>query len=137
MMFKTISISLMISSILFLTGCVYTPSTSTHQRSPAPQLSKPHFNLTFSHTDRSAIREYYHSRSGHFKRIPPGQYKKQRRFHRHKPLPKGMRYEPLPRHLERRLNPLPVNYIRIRIGNDFGIMNIKTRVIYDAFYELD
>lgn len=134
-MLKTISFSLLMSAILFLTGCVYTQSSSVYQRSPSSPINHSHINVTFNHTDRSYIREYYQPRSKHLKHIPPGQYKKQRRFHRHEPLPRGMHYKPLPKRLERRLSPLPANYIRIRIGNDFGIMNVKTRVIYDVIYE--
>jgi hypothetical protein len=57
--------------------------------------------------------------------LPPGLAKNDR-------LPKDVAYEPLPRDLERRLPPLPSpDYIRIRVGTDFLILNKKTRVIVD------
>lgn len=57
--------------------------------------------------------------------LPPG-------LARHDRLPEDVAYEPLPRDLERRLPPLPsADYVRIRIGTDFLILNKRTHVIVD------
>lgn len=67
--------------------------------------------------------------------LPPGLAKR-----RHLPpglsrgdrLPEDVAYEPLPPDLERRLPPLPSpDYIRIRIGTDFLILNKRTHLIID------
>lgn len=58
--------------------------------------------------------------------LPPGLAKNDR-------LPEDVAYEPLPRELERRLPPLPsADYIRIRVGTDFLILNKRTRLIVDV-----
>ncbi len=57
--------------------------------------------------------------------LPPG-------LRRHDRLPEDVQYEPLPRELEQRLPPLPSpDYIRVRVGTDFLILNRKTRVVVD------
>jgi len=57
--------------------------------------------------------------------LPPG-------LARHDRLPDDVRYEPLPRDLERELPPLPSkDYVRVRIGTDLLILNKKTHVVLD------
>lgn len=57
--------------------------------------------------------------------LPPGLVRNER-------LPRDVEYEPLPRGLERRLPPLPSrDYIRVRVGSDFLILNKKTHVVID------
>lgn len=57
--------------------------------------------------------------------LPPGLARNDR-------LPEDVAYEPLPRELERRLPPLPSpDYVRIRIGTDFLILNKRTHLIVD------
>lgn len=58
--------------------------------------------------------------------LPPGLARNDR-------LPQDVEYEPLPRALERKLPPLPSkDYIRVRVGTDFLILNKKTHVVLDV-----
>jgi len=58
--------------------------------------------------------------------LPPG-------LARHDRLPDDVKYEPLPRDLERQLPPLPSrDYVRVRVGTDLLILNKKTRVVLDV-----
>ncbi|MHB8533895.1 MAG: hypothetical protein ACYDBW_00410 [Sulfuricaulis sp.] len=58
--------------------------------------------------------------------LPPGLARNDR-------LPEDVEYETLPRDLERRLPPLPSrDYIRVRVGTDFLILNKKTHVVLDV-----
>ena len=59
------------------------------------------------------------------KTLPPGLAKRDR-------LPEDVAYVVLPVELERQLPPLPApDYIRVRVGTDFLILNKKTRVVID------
>lgn len=59
------------------------------------------------------------------KNLPPGLAKRDR-------LPEDVEYETLPRDLEAKLPPLPSpDYVRVRVGTDFAIMNKKSRVVFD------
>lgn len=58
--------------------------------------------------------------------LPPGLAK-------HDRLPDDVKYEPLPRDLERQLPPLPSrDYVRVRVGTDLLILNKKTHVVLDV-----
>jgi hypothetical protein len=58
--------------------------------------------------------------------LPPG-------LARHDRLPDDVRYEPLPRDLDRQLPPLPSkDYVRVIVGTDLLILNRKTRVVLDV-----
>lgn len=97
-------------------------------------------DIVFSNAEKVAIRNYYAPEDAGPKKekkhkktppglakkggLPPGLAKRQR-------LPDAVRYEVLPRELEARLPPLPTDYIRVRIGDDFAILNKKTRVVFD------
>ncbi|MBI3570688.1 MAG: hypothetical protein HY082_06240 [Gammaproteobacteria bacterium] len=57
--------------------------------------------------------------------LPPG-------LARHDRLPDDVRYEPLPRDLDRQLPPLPSkDYVRVIVGTDLLILNKKTHVVLD------
>ena len=102
-------------------------------------------DIAFSNEEKAEIRRYYvvqevgprkgkgpkKTPPGLAKKggLPPGLAKRQR-------LPESVSYEPLPRELEKRLPPLPGDYIRIRVGNDFAILNTKTRVVIDMAVDL-
>jgi len=59
------------------------------------------------------------------KSLPPGLVRNDR-------LPEDVAYEPLPRELEHQLPPLPsTDYVRVRVGTDFLILNRKTHVVFD------
>ena len=62
--------------------------------------------------------------------LPPGLAKRDR-------LPRDVETEVLPPELERKLSPLPSgDYVRVRVGTDFAIMNKKTRVVLDVARDL-
>lgn len=97
--------------------------------------------VVFSDHDRSLIRDYYrvnyHSlppglaKQG---KLPPGHAKK---LYRNQPVPPGFDWRYLPDNLERRLSRLPDDYVRVIVGADVGIMNVRTRVILDLIEDLD
>lgn len=87
-----------------------------HGRGMPPGLAKRHGNLP----PGLAMRKH----------LPPGLARNDR-------LPDDVAYEPLPRELERRLPPLPsTDYIRIRVGTDFLILNKRTHLIVDIAKDL-
>jgi len=135
-MLKALSAALISGSILLTSGCMTSQSVraSSHtQISPNTQV-----NVAFSSNDRSYINRYYVQQYRNIKRIPPGHQKHlKRKFKRHHEVPRHVHYTRLPYDLERRLSPLPRDYIRIRIGDEIGIMNVRTRIIYDAMWFTD
>ncbi len=94
-------------------------------------------DVAFSNQDRAMITDYYR------KSLPPGLAKKgkvppghQKKLAKHGTLPPGQGWEALPPSLEGRLSRLPDGYVRIRVGADIGIMNVKTRVVFDVINDL-
>ncbi len=59
------------------------------------------------------------------------------KLYRSQPVPPGLDWRYLPENLERRLSRLPDDYVRIIVGADIGIMNVRTRVIMDLLEDLD
>jgi hypothetical protein len=99
--------------------------------------------IRFGKTDRGVIREYY-ATLGRHGGLPPGLAKKgkvppghAKRLARNQPLPRGVRYELLPRTLEARLAPLPQGFIHINVGGEFAILNSRTGITVDVFNLLD
>lgn len=102
--------------------------------------------VVFSDRDRATIENYYRSHSGgpktkgkkgkHGKGTPPGLAKKgglPPGLAKRQRLPKDVEYEVLPSELEAKLPPLPSsNYVRVRVGQDFAILDKKTRVVFDV-----
>ena len=71
-------------------------------------------------------------RPGGSPRSPPGRIPRRRALARQQ-----HGYEPLPRELERQLPPLPsTDYVRVRVGTDFLILNRKTHVVFDIVKDL-
>jgi hypothetical protein len=116
-------------------------------------------SVTFSNRDREAIEKYYRRSGGyeeerghkHGKGKPPGLAKRGGKvppgLAKHGGLPPGLakrdrlpreiETEMLPYELERRLSPLPSgNYVRVKVGTDFAIMDKKTRVVLDVARDL-
>ena len=132
-MSKTALLLALVSGSLLLNGCV--TSQSVGIRTHAPGIST---SIYFSDTDRRQIKGYYLYNRPYHKPAPPGHRSKYApRYQRHQVLPHGVPYSRLPSHLENRLPRLPADYIRIVIGGDIMIMNVRTRVIYDVIYGLD
>ena len=148
-MIKTISIGLIIGATLLSAGCVSRQVVYVGNTTPVHSVNT---TVNFSDLDRSRIKGYYlnnrskmdHHRHKHKssdrrnKHHQPNRYaKKKKRYKRHQKLPKRVVYSRLTPRLDRQLHRLPKDYIRVRIGNDVFIMNVRTRIIYDAIYGLD
>lgn len=96
--------------------------------------------VVFSDHDRGLIRDYYRS---YYRGLPPGLAKKGKvppghamKLYRNQPVPPGLEWRQLPDDLERRLSRLPEDYVRVTVGADVGIMNVRTRVIMDLIEDL-
>lgn len=127
--FKFPLLAALIASISFLNGCTLAPSRAAVQ----VHSDNVDLKLGFNDYDRHSIQRYYGYPHKHRKPLPLGYYK---RFQRHKPLPRNYYPRPLPWELDRRLSPLPADYIRGLIGNDVALMNRHTRVVYDILWSI-
>lgn len=94
--------------------------------------------VVFSDRDRTLIHDYYRRRG-----LPPGLAKRsslppglQKQVQRRGQLPPGLQRERLPNDLEIRLSPLPEGYVRVRVGADVVLMNMRTRVIVDVIKDI-
>ena len=135
---KTISLAILFSSTVLLTACgtYQTIKVQSHTQSHTPVHSRSDIDIAFSHTDRSLIRGYHiFNQPRHSRGKAKGHYKK--RFKRHQRLPHDYEYHHLPKRLERKLSPLPKDFIRVQIGTEFIMMNMRTRVIHDVIYTSD
>lgn len=99
-------------------------------------------DVVFTTSDKATIEKYYrshesdhkHHKGKHGKKTPPGLAKKGGMppgLAKRQRLPDHVEYEMLPRELEGRLAPLPSNYVRVRVGDDFAILDRKSRVVLD------
>ena len=131
-MSKKVLLLALVSATLLLNGCVTRQAVVVKTHSPGMSTS-----FYFSDTDRSQIKGYYLYNRPYRKPIPPGHRKQYTpRYQRHQALPHGVPYSRLPSHLESRLPRLPADYMRIVVGGDIMIMNVRTRVIYDVMFDL-
>jgi hypothetical protein len=93
--------------------------------------------LAIGDQDRALIQSYYGQKKkapppGLAKRqgnLPPGLAKRER-------LPPGLQGEALPYDLERQLAPLPREYVRLRVGPDVVLLEVRTRVVHDVVYDV-
>jgi hypothetical protein len=97
--------------------------------------------VVFTDQDRALIRDYYRI---NYRSLPPGLAKQGKvppghamKLARNQPLPSGAQWRYLPENLDRRLSRLPDDYVRIMVGADVGIMNVRTRIIVDLIEDLD
>ena len=126
-MLKTLSVVFISSAFLLASGYASAhPVSNNHHHRMAPSTQ---VTFLFSNNDRHYVNQHRHEKRAHAKHR-----KEYRRFKHPYTMPKQMHYTRLPAHLERHLSPLPRDYIRIRIGDQIGIMNIHTRIIYDAMW---
>lgn len=127
-------ITALITTGLTLNGCVVQHRTVV--QSPSHHHDR-YYDHRFSADDNYYLYHYYHPRYKYkerrYKRTPPGHYK--RPYMLHQPLPNHIRYQRLPRDMERRLPRIPDDLIRIRIGGDILLIHRKTRVIYDILFD--
>jgi hypothetical protein len=96
--------------------------------------------VVFSDRDRILIRDYFAPRYRHLPpglakqgKIPPGHAKK---LIRNAPVPHDYRWNSIPSALEDRLSRLPDGYVRITVGADIAIMNVRTRVVVDLLEDI-
>jgi hypothetical protein len=132
------ALSLALAALLaVLAGCEVTPrygEVGMHDR---------HYDVrvVFSDRDIGFLNDYYRPRHPHGYppglakqgKVPPGHAMKLRRG---EPIPHDYHWRPLPRDLEDRLSRLPDGYVRVILGADIGIMNVRTRVVADLLEDL-
>jgi hypothetical protein len=95
----------------------------------------PHYSVrvVFTDHDRRLINDYYAPR---YKKSPPGLAKQDKltpghacRARVNQPIHDDARWRYLPYELDQRLTRLPPEYVRVVIGTDVAIMNVRTRVV--------
>jgi hypothetical protein len=96
--------------------------------------------VVFTDHDRRLINDYYEPR---YRNLPPGQAKKGRlppghawRVRQNQPLHDEVLVRYLPYELDQRLSRLPPEYVRVVIGTDVAIMNVRTRVVVDVLEDI-
>lgn len=114
------------------------PDQSLNKGSPKVEAR---LEVRFSNYDREVISQYYRyaNRAG----LPPGLAKKgklppglQKQIARKGKLPPGLQAKYLPYELERRLDKLPQNQVRLRVGADIVLMDIPTKIILDVIKDI-
>ena len=134
---KILPAFVLLATVAGLAGCETSPyygDVRVHDRNYDVRV-------VFSDHDRALIRDYYRV---NYRNLPPGLAKKGKlppghamKLYRNQTIPPGLDWRYLPENLERRLSRLPDDYVRIIIGADVGIMNVRTRVIMDLLEDLD
>ncbi|MEW5768929.1 MAG: hypothetical protein AB1831_01055 [Pseudomonadota bacterium] len=96
--------------------------------------------VVFTDHDRVLIRDYYAPRHA---RLPPGLAKQGKvppghawRMRRGTPIPQDYHWHAIPADLDGRLSRLPDGYVRVIVGADIGIMNVRTRVVVDLLEDI-
>jgi hypothetical protein len=124
---------------LLLAACQTAPHTSGRVTVHGKDASA---TIVFNDYDRRYIRDYYSRYHKYYRKkglppglakrrvLPPGLAKRDR-------LPPGLEGHYLPYELDRRLSPLPPNYVRLKIGKDIVLMDARTRVIFDIILDVD
>lgn len=125
-----------VASTAVLTGCETYPrygEVGIHNRDYDVRV-------VFSDRDRVIIRDFYAPPP---RGLPPGLAKKGKvppghamRLRRGDAIPDGYMWRPLPRELEERLSRLPDGYVRVVVGAHIGIMNVRTRVVFDLMEDI-
>ena len=134
---KTLPLMVLLAGLAGMSGCETYPTygdVRVHSRDYDVRV-------VFTDQDRTLIRDYYRV---NYRSLPPGLAKQgkvppghAKRLARGQPIPPGLESRYLPENLERRLSRLPDDYVRVMIGADVGIMNVRTRVIMDLIEDLD
>jgi hypothetical protein len=96
--------------------------------------------VVFTDADRRLLRDYYRV---DYRGLPPGLAKQGKvppgHAHRHRvhqPLPPDAAWYYLPYNLERQLSRLPDGYVRVIVGADVAIMNMRTRILVDLVEDI-
>jgi hypothetical protein len=134
---KTLPFAVLLAALAGMSGCEVQPTygdVRVHGRDYDVRV-------VFSDQDRTLIHDYYRV---NYRSLPPGLAKQGKvppghamKLSRNQPVPPGLDWRYLPENLERRLSRLPDGYVRVIIGADVGIMNVRTRVIMDLIEDLD
>jgi hypothetical protein len=134
---KTLPLMILLAGLAGMAGCEVQPTygdVRAHGRDYDVRV-------VFSDHDRVLVRDYYRS---YYRGLPPGLAKQGKvppghamKLARNQPVPPGLEWRHLPDDLERRLSRLPDGYVRIIVGADVAIMNVRTRVIMDLIEDLD
>ncbi len=134
---KTLPLMVLLAAIAGMSGCTIHPA-SGDARAHGRDYD---VRVVFSDRDRVLIRDYYR---GSHRSLPPGLAKQGKvppghamKLYRNQPVPPGLEWRHLPDDLERRLSRLTDGYVRVIVGADVGIMNVRTRVIMDVVEDLD
>jgi len=119
-----------------LVGCETSP------RYGEVAVRDPYYSVrvVFTDHDRRLIQDYYEPR---YRSLPPGQAKRDRlppghawRARHNQPINDDVRWRYLPTDLEQRLTRLPSEYVRVVVGTDVVIMNVRTRVVFDILEDI-
>jgi len=120
-----------------LVGCVASP------RYGEVTVRDPYYSsvrVVFTDHDRRLINDYYEPR---YRNLPPGQAKRDRlppghawRARHNQPISDDVRWRYLPPDLDQRLTRLPSEYVRVVVGTDVVIMNVRTRVVLDILEDV-
>lgn len=97
--------------------------------------------IVFTDHDRVLIRDYFSPRHPHGYppglarqgKVPPGHAMRMRRG---EPFPPEFQWRAFPPDLDGRLSRLPEGYVRVIVGADVGIMNVRTRVVVDLIEDI-
>jgi len=91
--------------------------------------------VVFTDGDRRILRDYYRV---DYRALPPGLAKQGKvppghayRVQVRQPLPPDVGWGYLPYNLERQLSRLPDGYVRVIVGANVAIMNVRTRIVVD------
>lgn len=118
-----------------LVGCVAGPGYGETVRDPHYSV-----RVVFTDHDRRLIADYYAPRH---RSLPPGLAKKDRlppghawRVRPNQTIHDEARWRYLPYELEQRLTRLPPEYVRVVVGTDVVLMNVRTRVVVDVLEDM-
>ncbi len=103
-----------------------------------------HVNVHFGDRERVAVRDYYEER-GRMGRCPPGLAKKHngcmppgqaKKWHKGRPLPRGVVYHDLPPRVVVQIGTPPSGYKYVRVAADILLIAVGTGMVVDAIEDL-
>ena len=131
-----LSAFVMVAALAGLAGC----ETSPYYGDVRVGDRDTHVRVVFSDSDRRILRDYYRV---DYRALPPGLAKQgklppghAKRYRVNQPLPPEADWRYLPYNVERQLSRLPEDYVRVIVGADVAIMNVRTRIIVDLIEDI-
>ena len=103
-----------------------------------------HVNVHFGDHERVVVRDYYEER-GRMGRCPPGLAKKHngcmppgqaKKWHKGRPLPRGVVYHDLPPRVVIQIGTPPSGYKYVRVAADILLIAVGTGMVVDAIEDL-